>query len=253
MVDLERDGREVEPSFALPSALKEPERINVSWPERMISLAAGAGLVAYGISRRSWSGLGLAATGFGLIGIGASGYCPFYRALHIDTAFESGDVNGVHVEESITIDKSAEELYGFWRNFENHALITDHLQSVLVTGPMTSHWVAKGPGDSSIEWDAEVINDRPNELIAWQTLPGSDIEHAGSVRFRPAPDGFGTEVTVTMQYYPPAGALGAGLANLIHWNPADQTAEMLKRLKLLMETERILAPQKSNGKRAKNP
>jgi len=248
--DLERDGRELEPLFALRSARKEPERVNISWPERMISIAAGVGLVAYGVSKRSWAGVGFAASGLGLIVMGKTGFCPFYRALNIDTAFESGDAKGVHVEESITIEKSAGELYGFWHNFENHALISDHLDSVKVTGPLTSHWIAKGPGDSAVEWDAEVINDRPNELIAWQTLPGSDIEHAGSVRFRPSPGGLGTEVTVTMQYYPPAGAVGAGLANLIHWNPADQTAEMLKRLKLLMETERILAPERPSRKRS---
>lgn len=250
IINLERDGRLIEPSYALHSARKEPERINVSRPERLVSIILGAGMVAYGVSRRSWTGVGLALAGLGLIIRGKSGHCHVYSALDVNTAFESGEANGVHVEEAITIDRSAEELYGFWRNFENHALITDHLESVRVTGATTTHWVAKGPADSAIEWEAETINDVPNELIAWQTLPGSEIEHAGSVRFRTSADKIGTEVIVTMQYYPPAGPVGAGLASLIHWNPAEQTVEMLKRFKLLMETECILAAVPAGGMRA---
>jgi len=248
-LDSERYGRDVEPAFAVPAALKDPERVNMSWPERAASMAAGVGLIAYGVSKHSWAGVGMAAAGLSLIVMGKSGHCPVYRAMKVNTAFESGDVKGVHVEQAITIDASAGELYGFWRNFENHALISEHLDSVRVTGPSTSHWVSRGPADSVVEWDAETINDRPNELIAWQTLPGSDIEHAGSVRFKPAADGDGTEVTVAMQYYPPAGSIGASLASLIHWDPAEQTADMLQRLKLLMETDRLLSPGRPVRKR----
>ena len=239
--DLEKHGREVEPFDALPSALKAPELINVGRPERIASLIGGGLLIAYGITRRDWAGLGLALTGGGLAFRGFTGHCPVYGAVNANSAAgDSRESNGIHVEEAITIDKSAEDLYGFWRDFENQALISDYLISVKVTGDTTSHWVAKGPANREVQWDAQVINERPNELIAWQTTPGSDIEHAGSVRFKPAPNGRGTEVHVTMQYYPPAGTIGAGVAKIMHRDPAMEVADTLKRLKRLMETGDIV-------------
>jgi len=248
-IDLEKAGREVEPVNALTLAKKEPERINLSRPERIVSILGGAALAIYGISRRDWPGLSLAVVGGGLAFRGITGHCSVYDALDVSTASDSRDPKGVHVEESIVIDKSAEELYGFWRDFENHALISDYLDSVKITGDRTSHWTARGPGDRILEWDAEVINDRPNELIAWQTLPGGDIEHAGSVLFIPVKDGSGTEVHVTMQYYPPAGRIGAGIAMLLHREPSIQTADTLKRLKRLMETGSLFATKdRSHGR-----
>ncbi len=239
--DLEKDGRDIEPISALPAAVKEPERINVGRPERMLSILGGAALIAYGIYRRDRAGWAFAISGGGIALRGVTGHCPLWGAMHVNTAAgDSRETNGVHVEQAITIDQSPEELYGFWRNFENHALISDYLSSVEVTGEMTSHWVAKGPANKPLEWDAEIINDRPNELIAWRTLPGADIEHAGSVRFKPAPGGRGTEVHVAMQYYPPAGTLGAGVAMLFHREPSIQAADSLKRLKRFMETGEII-------------
>ena len=248
--DLERLGREVEPTRPLDGAAKEPERFNIAREERFISILGGAALIAYGVTRRDWAGLALVVAGGGMAVRGVTGYCPVYGSLQVSTAAgDSRETSGVHVEKAITIDKSPEELYAFWRDFENHALISDYLASVKVTGPATSHWIAKGPANRPLEWDAEVINDRPNELIAWRTLPGADIEHAGSVRFHPAPGDRGTEVHVTMQYYPPAGTLGAGVALLFHREPSIQVADMLKRLKRLMETGDIVKVDgQSHGK-----
>jgi uncharacterized membrane protein len=239
--DLEKSGRSVEPAWPVEGAAKEPERINVARQERLASIVGGAGLIAYGAMRRDLMGLGLVLAGSAVAIRGASGHCPVYGALDINTAAgDSRETNGVHVEEAITIRKSAEELYTFWRDFENQPLLSDYVASVDITGPTTSHWVAKGPANKPLEWDAEVINDRPNELIAWRTLPGADISHAGSVNFKSAPGGRGTEVHVTMQYYPPAGTLGAGIAMLFHREPSIQAADMLKRLKRLMETGEIV-------------
>lgn len=239
--DLEKNGRQIVPARPLGAAKKDPERFNVAREERFVSLIGGAALIAYGVTRRDWAGLALAATGGALALRGLTGHCNVYATLGVNTApGDSRETRGVHVEKAITINAPREELYGFWRNFENHALISDYLASVNVTSPTTSHWVAKGPANRPLEWDAEIINDQPNELIAWQTLPGADIEHAGSVRFKPAPEGRGTEVHVTMQYYPPAGTLGAGVAMLFHREPSIQAADTLKRLKRLMETGEIV-------------
>jgi uncharacterized membrane protein len=239
--DLEKRGRDIEPIAPLPSAVKEPLWINVGRKERLASIAGGAALFAFGVMRRDWAGLALAGAGAGVALRGITGHCPLYGSLEVNTAAgDSRETHGVHVEEAITIDRSREDLYAFWRDFENHALLSDYLVSVKLTNPTTSHWIARGPADKLLEWDAEVINDRPNELISWQTLPGADVEHAGTVRFRPAPGGRGTQVHVTMQYYPPAGTLGAGAAMLLHREPSIQAADTLRRLKRLKETGDIL-------------
>jgi len=239
--DLEKYGRDTEPFGALLEARKRPDQINVGREERWISMISGGVLVAYGLTRGSWSGMALAAAGGTLAFRGVTGHCPMYAAINANTAAgDSRESNGVHVEQAITIDRPAEDLYTFWRDFGNHALISDYLASITVTGETTSHWVAKGPANKPLEWDAEVINDVPNELIAWKTLPGADIAHAGTVRFKPGPVGRGTEVHITMQYYPPAGTLVAGVALRFHREPSIQTADMLKRLKRLMETGEIV-------------
>ena len=239
--DLERDGRDAVPANPVPSALKEPQRMNVGSGERLLSVIGGAAMVAFGITRRGWAGLALAVTGGGLALRGVTGYCPVYAGLDFNsTSGDSRETHGVHVEQAITINASPEELYGFWRDFENQILISEDFTSVTVTGEKTSHWIAKGPAGKTLEWDAEIIRDLPNELIAWQTVPGADIEHAGTVRFKPAPIGRGTEVHVTMQYYPPAGNLGAGIAMLFQKEPSVQAAEALRQFKSLMETGDIM-------------
>lgn len=233
--------REIEPQNPVPSARKQPGTTNVHKVERLISILSGAALIAYGLKKGGLSGIALAITGGGLAFRGTTGHCPVYQSLDLSTAKdEAPGTKGVHVEQAITINASPEELYGFWRNFENLPLITDRLENVKVTGDKTSTWVARGPAKKPIQWDAEIINERPNELIAWQSLPGADIDNAGSVRFNPAPSGRGTEVHVTIQYYPPANSLGAGIAMLFGEEPSMQVADTLKRFKRLMETGEIV-------------
>src|SRR6478672_13941029 len=142
----------------------------------------------------------------------------------------------IHVERSIRIDRSPEELYQFWRNFENLPRFMNHLQSVQVLDHSRSHWVAKAPAGRTVEWDAEIINEIPGELIGWRTLDGADVVSAGSVWFKPATGGRGTEVRVRMQYDPPAGKVGAALAWLLGHDPAATIREDLRRFKQLMET-----------------
>ena len=114
-----------------------------------------------------------------------------------------------------------------------------NLESVTVLDESRSHWVAKGIGAAKVEWDAEIYNEKENELIAWRSLENADVVNAGSVRFQKAPQGQGTYVRVTVNYNPPAGKLGATLAQLLGGEPKQLIKEDLRRLKQLMEAGEI--------------
>jgi uncharacterized membrane protein len=145
----------------------------------------------------------------------------------------------VHIETSITIDKSPADLYAFWREFKNLPLFMQSLESVTELDQQRSHWVAKGIGPARVEWDAEIYNEIENELIAWRSLEDADVVNAGTVRFQKGPEGHGTYVRVTVNYNPPAGKLGATLVQLLGGEPQVLIKEDLRRLKQLMETGEI--------------
>lgn len=145
----------------------------------------------------------------------------------------------VHIETSITIDKSPAELYAFWREFKNLPLFMESLESVTELDQQKSHWVAKGLGPAKVEWDAEIYNEKENELIAWRSLENADVVNAGSVRFQKGPEGHGTYVRVTINYNPPGGKVGATLVQLLGGEPQRLIKEDLRRLKQLMETGEI--------------
>jgi uncharacterized membrane protein len=145
----------------------------------------------------------------------------------------------VQVERATTISRPIEDVYQFWKNFENFPQFMRHLESVQVTGDRRSRWCAKGPAGTRVEWDAETIRDDENEWIAWRSLEGSDVQNSGSVRFRPAPGARGTEVRVQLQYTPPGGAVGRSVAWLFGEEPDQQIHEDLHRFKQLMETGEI--------------
>jgi uncharacterized membrane protein len=189
--------------------------INVGDIERLASAIAGGALAVYGLRQRSISGLGITLAGAALLHRGAAGHCNTYQALGISTAKETkhdADVaQDVHVEKSIIIDKSPEELYNFWRQFENLPRFMDHLESVNSVGFNRWHWVARGPAGMTLEWDAEIYNEKPNELIAWRSLDGN-FTNAGSVHFEPAPGERGTMVKIVKTYNAPGGKVSAPLA-----------------------------------------
>jgi uncharacterized membrane protein len=146
----------------------------------------------------------------------------------------------VHVKRAVTIRKSREELYNFWRNFENLPRFMYHLEEVRVLGSGRSHWRAKAPAGMTVEWDAEVVEDRPNERIAWRSLPNADVANRGTVDFHRAPGDRGTEVHVEIHYDPPGGKLGALIAKLFGEEPGEQVADDLRRLKQVMEVGEII-------------
>jgi uncharacterized membrane protein len=150
-----------------------------------------------------------------------------------------GGPGAVHLRRSIIVNQTPETLYKIWRNLEQLPKFMSHLLSVQNGEGNRSHWVAKGPGGSRIEWDAEIEEDRPNEMISWRSLPNADFESTGSVRFEPAPGGRGTIVRVEMHYRPPAGKAGALVAKLLGQSPEKQIAIDLLRFKQMAETGEI--------------
>lgn len=210
--------------------------VNVGHGERIGSIVLGAGLVAFGLIRRTRAGWALAATGTTLLYRGLNGSCALYHALGVDRAGEAerGRGNlGVKVEREMSIEEPAEKLYRFWRDFRNLPIIMPNVESVRVQSDTRSHWAVKGPLGAPIEWDARIINDKPNELIAWRT-DGALVESAGSVRFEPRADG-GTLVRVSLQYSPPGGELAHMISALFGEDPGVRIEEDLTRLKEAME------------------
>jgi uncharacterized membrane protein len=212
--------------------------VNVAHVERWASALGGAALTAYGIKQlkeRMPAGALLAAAGTALIYRGATARTGTRQAL-------SGS-RGVHVEEAFTINRRPDELYGFWRKLEQLPAFMGHLVSVTQLDERRSHWVARAPAGRTVEWDAEIVNEIPNELIGWRTIDRADVISAGSVHFKAAAGNRGAEVRVRLQYSPPAGKLGAGIAWLLGHEPSQTIKEDLRRFKQLMEAGELATTQ----------
>jgi uncharacterized membrane protein len=213
---------------------------NISSVERCLSALVGIGLIAAGLPRRSTFGMLAPLAGAALIFRGWTGYCPISAKLGIDTS-DAGRIgvkaqHGRWLKQSIHVRRRADDLYRFWRDVSNLPAVMSHLESVTQLDDWTSHWVARGPLGKAIEWNAEIHNDQPGKLIAWRSLPGSQVDTAGSVRFEPAPTRDGTVVTVTMKYDPPGGKLTATIANFLGQGLEQQIQNDLARFKQAMET-----------------
>lgn len=220
--------------------------MNMGTVERWGSVSIGAALMAYWLKRRSKSRLAPAAAGAVLLYRGTTGHCPIYERMGIDrndTRVALSGPRGFHVHESIRIEQPVEALYRFWRNFENLPKVMTHLEQVIDLGNGHSHWVAKGPAGIPVEWDAEMINDVPNKVIGWRSLPSSDFVTAGSVNFDGSGDGRSTLITVHLQYAPPGSKLGKLVAQLFGDDPSQAIAEDLRRLKRLLDSRDSLRPQ----------
>jgi uncharacterized membrane protein len=243
-----------------PRRVQHPSARNVGDSERIISVALGGVLATAGLKKRGLGGFALALAGAELFRRGTTGHCLFYDAIGFNGANDNAiptrrltagdsdehrsDVRGaaatvnarksIKIERSITVARPRLALYEFWRDFQNLPRFLDHLESVDVTGNR-SHWVARGPGTARIEWDAEIVNDLPGELIAWKTIGNPDVAHAGSVHFSDAPGGRGTEVRLVMDYEPPGGRMAAVAAKFIGESPDQKVRDDLKRLKSVLE------------------
>jgi uncharacterized membrane protein len=219
---------------------------NLSEFERWASIAAGTGLAIYGLSRLRSRGWLYAVTGGLLLRRGVTAHCDLYEAFGVNTAGTSSDTRaalrgprGVNVLESVTINQPIETLYRFWRNLENLPRFMHHLESVERVTDTISHWRAKGPAGTIVEWDAEINNEVANQLIGWRSLEGSSVVSAGSVNFDAAGGGRGTRVTVHLQYSPPGGRVGAAVARLFGRDAATEIREDLRRFKQLVEAGEV--------------
>jgi uncharacterized membrane protein len=143
---------------------------------------------------------------------------------------------GTGVVRALTVNLPREEVYAFWRDFENFPRFMRHLVSVSVYDARRSHWVAKAPAGTTVEWDAEITADEPGSLIAWRSIGDADIENSGSVQFFDAPGDRGTELLVELAYDAPGGAIGRGIAKLFGEEPKLQVREDMRRFKALIES-----------------
>ena len=218
---------------------------NVGTTERLLSLIGGGIIGGYGLQQRSLPGLLLAAAGGALLYRGITGHCHCYGALGISSNRDEDSATavpaqiGFKVERSLMISRPASELYDRWRQFSTLPQIMRHLQSVTETGGGRSHWVARGPLGVTAEWDAELINEDSGRLIAWRSLPGSQVDTAGSVHFDELANGRGTRLAVSLKYNPPGGQIGAGLAWLFGGGIEQEIEQDLRRFKQLMETGEV--------------
>lgn len=222
--------------------------VNVGNTERWASIAAGGALALMGLRRPSIGGAVVALAGGALVYRGITGHCTGYQLLGVNTAVKHNRAigvraqHGVKVERSLTVNRSADELFRYWRKLENLPKIMDHLVTVRELDGNRSHWVAKGLLGSTVEWAAEIHNEREGEMIAWRSLPGAQVDTAGSVHFEPAENGGGTTVRVSLKYDPPGGKVGATIATLLGDGVEQHLHEDLQRFKQAMEAAETSKP-----------
>ena len=151
----------------------------------------------------------------------------------------SSSNRGIHAKGTCVVNLPPEEVYSFWRNLENLPRFMRHLESVRDLGDGRSHWKAKGPAGTEVEWHATIIADVPNEVITWRSLEGSDVDNAGAVRFERAPGNRGTIIKVNMEYNPVGGVIGAAVAKLFGEEPEQQLDDDLRRFKQVLEVGEV--------------
>jgi uncharacterized membrane protein len=164
-------------------------------------------------------------------------------AVDVYTAVRAGRhpwASGTTLRASITVKRPRKDVYQAWRNLENLPRFMVHLRSVEVVDQRLSHWTARGPAGKAIKWDAEIVEDRPAELVAWRSTDHAVVRNSGVIRFTDAPGGRGTEVWVELRYDPPGGVVGAAFARLLGEHPDQQVRDDLRRFKQIMETGEVV-------------
>ncbi len=218
---------------------EKSKEVNVMDVEHVFALTVGGLLLLSGVRRGGALGTILKLAGAGMVFRGQQGYGRLHKALGICTPENLTGVGkyNVMVESQIIVDRPHEELYRIWRNLENLPVFMDHLLSVHEIDDTRSLWVARAPAGMVIKWDAQIINDVENKLIAWETIEGSGVDNAGSVHFEPIGDDR-TRVRVRLRYDPPADMLGVWIAKVFRNDPQSQIDKDLVRFKKIMEVGR---------------
>jgi uncharacterized membrane protein len=208
----------------------------------LLSLAAGSVLLLTGLQRRSWAGVAVAAAGVPMLFRGITGRWPEPLSSFVvanDTRQALGGERGVHIRESIRLERPIEDVFAYWRRLENLPRVMSHLESVSERPDGGTHWVARGPGGMRFTWDAAIINEIRDQVIGWQSLPGSTIQTAGSVNFDRVRAGRSTQLTVHLQYSAPGGVAASSVAALFGQSPAQTVREDLRRFKQQMEAGEV--------------
>jgi len=225
---------------------RQSEHVNIDEGERWFSLVGGSLLVVFGLSRGGRLGTLAALGGGAMIYRAARGHSRLYEALglenaptHVARVTSLAHRRGVTLRRTVSVNKPVEEVYAFWRDFENLPRFMRHLESVTCDGPRRSHWVARAPAGRRVTWDAEIVDERPNELIAWRSLEDSDVRHAGTVAFERGAGDRGTTIRVSLTYAPPGGKFAAVVAKLFGEEPGQQIQDDLRRLKQLLEAGEV--------------
>lgn len=234
-----------------------PAAINVGQDERTYSLLGGGVLLVFALRQQGLLRIPALFAGLGLLYQGITGKNPLNDALNRNPAVKtnSGRVSvpheqGVHVSRAVTIDRPVEDLYNFWRDPANLPQVIGYVESVQPIGDNRTHWTVKLPIGAKVEFDSEVYTDRPNEVISWRSLPGSQVQNAGSVRFVPAPAGRGTEVHLTIEFVPPGGPIAQAVLKLFGDAPNQYFAQYLRDFKQVMETgEKATTKGQTSGRK----
>lgn len=231
--------------------LRQPDSPMALW-SRVAGDALDLALLSAAMTRKKNDGERIAGAMAAVLGVAALDVVDSIRAgrvpeEHQEPARSVGEIVGlkspernVHVSQTLTIKRPVEEVYEFWRDFKNLPRFMSHLESVEVLDGGRSYWKAKAPAGRSVEWNAELVADEPNERIEWRSLPGADISNSGVVSFRAAPGDRGTEVHVDLRYDPPAGKLGAAIAMIWGESPSQQVKDDLRAFKQVMETGEVV-------------
>jgi uncharacterized membrane protein len=221
--------------------------INVPQNERTVSLVGGSILTILGIivaiSRRNPVGALITLLGGGMVYQGATGHSPLYQFFGSNRAVRTNPTRvsvphdqGEHFVAVVTINRPIEDLYAIWRNFQNLVNIMSNVEKVEIIDDTHSRWTVKAPAGTLVSWDAEIINEVKNQVIGWRSLNNAQVANAGSVRFRPAPYGKGTEMRVTLEYVAPGQKLGVTVAKWLGQNPEQQLQDDLERFKMYIES-----------------
>ncbi len=211
--------------------------------ERAISAAAGTVFLTQAFRRGGFLGFTLGALGAGLVVKAVRGRPSLVRRVSPER---------LRIQRAITVEAQPDELYAFWRDFQNLPRFMRHVQSVRVLDEQRTEWTAMGPGSARIRWRAEIVEDRPNERISWRSIERSPIDQRGTVRFIPAPGDGATEVHLTLEYAPPANTVGIIVGTLLIGLTAQKMQEDLRHLKQLYETGSLPTTEgQPHGRRSK--
>ena len=227
------------PSVATLPLLAHP---NLSANERIVSAVLAVGLLAAGVPRRRWLA---ASAGTALLLRAGTGYCPLTQAIGRDARGSArrqlSGHKGTHVRMQTTIGQPPASVYRFWRDPEQLARALPGTLRVRRLDDVHSHWTLLTSGGRTLAtWTAKLINDVPERVLAWQTTGESAVVSAGSVTFAPAPADQGTEVRVHLQFAPPLGRVGAGLATLSGHDATALVRDGVDGIKRFLELGRVM-------------